>query len=71
MEADQSRVEGVFRHTSDQRTGTQMLTAIIVTVVIVGALGYGLRASRDGLISRRPYNNRYNDAAAAREDYLG
>jgi hypothetical protein len=48
-----------------------MLTAIIVTSVIIGALGYALRAGRDGLISRRPYNNRYNDAAAAREDYLG
>jgi hypothetical protein len=48
-----------------------MLIAIIVTILIAGALGYGMRSSRDGLISRRPYNNRYNDASAAREDYLG
>ena len=48
-----------------------MLSGIIVTILITGALGYGLRSSRDGLISRRPYNNRYNDASAAREDHLG
>jgi len=47
-----------------------MLSAII-TLVIVAALGYGLRAERSGnLIVRRPYNNRYNDAAGAREDNL-
>jgi hypothetical protein len=47
-----------------------MLTAIIVTLIIVGALGYALRAGGGGLISRRPYNNRYNDASGAREDHF-
>lgn len=47
-----------------------MFTAILVTVLIVAALAYGLRGSRDdGLIGRRPYNNRYSDAAGAREDH--
>lgn len=46
-----------------------MLTAIIVTLIIVAALGYALRAGGGELISRRPYNNRYNDASGAREDH--
>ncbi len=46
-----------------------MLTSIIVTTLVVGALGYGLRSGRRGkLIIRRPYNNRYSDASGARED---
>jgi hypothetical protein len=49
-----------------------MLASIFVTLTIVAALGFGLRSERGGeLISRRPYNNRYNDASGAREDYLG
>jgi hypothetical protein len=49
-----------------------MLTAIAITLTITAALGYALRAERDGqLIVHRPYNNRYNDAAGAREDHLG
>jgi hypothetical protein len=51
-----------------------MLTSIIVTLVVVAALGYGLRSGRRGrgqLIVRRPYNNRHNDASGAREDHLG
>jgi uncharacterized membrane protein len=49
-----------------------MLTSIIVTLIIVATLGYALRAGRTGeSIVRRPYNNRYNDAAGAREDHLG
>ncbi len=49
-----------------------MLSAIIVTLLIVATLGYALRPGRAGkLIVRRPYNNRYNDAAGAREDHLG
>ncbi len=47
-----------------------MLTAIIVTLIIAGALGYASRAGGGQLISRRPYNNRHNDASAAREDHL-
>jgi len=46
-----------------------MLTATIVTIVIAGALGYAQRGGRKGgIILRRPYNNRYNDASGARED---
>jgi hypothetical protein len=47
-----------------------MLTGIIVTFIIAGALGGAMRAGGGGLISRRPYNNRYNDASGAREDHL-
>jgi hypothetical protein len=49
-----------------------MLTAIIVTLIVVAALGYALRAGSDeSAILRRPYNNRYNDAAGARDDHFG
>ena len=49
-----------------------MLSSIIVTLVIVGGLGFALRSGRKGeMIVRRPYNNRYNDASGAREDHLG
>jgi len=50
-----------------------MLIGIIVTLIITSGLGYALRTDggRGGLIARRPYNNRYNDAAGAREDHLG
>ncbi len=45
-----------------------MITAIIVTVVIAGALGYALRPGRHGeLIVKRPYNNRHSDASGARD----
>jgi hypothetical protein len=47
-----------------------MFTGIIVSLIIAGALGYASRAGGDQLISRRPYNNRYNDASGAREDHL-
>lgn len=48
-----------------------MLTSIVVTLLIVSALGYALGAERaGGLIVHRPYNNRYSDAAGAREDHL-
>jgi hypothetical protein len=49
-----------------------MLTAILITLIVVAALGYALRTgTRQDTILRRPYNNRYNDAAGAREDHLG
>jgi hypothetical protein len=49
-----------------------MLSSIFVTLVIVAGIGYALRSERGGeLISRRPYNNRYNDASGAREDHVG
>lgn len=47
-----------------------MLTALLITMLIVAALAYGLRAEREGeMIPRHPYNNRYSDAPAAREDH--
>jgi hypothetical protein len=50
---------------------TAMLTAITVTLIITAALGSALGLGRDGgLIVRRPYNNRYNDASGARDDEL-
>lgn len=46
-----------------------MLASIIVTLLIVTVLAYALWSSRtDELIVHRPYNNRYNDAAGARDD---
>jgi hypothetical protein len=46
-----------------------MLTSIIVTGIVAGALGYALRQGQHGdIISSRPYNNRYSDATGARED---
>ena len=48
-----------------------MLTALIITLIVVAALGFGLGADRDAaMIFRHPYNNRYNDASAAREDHI-
>ena len=49
---------------------TSMLSAITVTLVISGSLLYSLRGRSSGLIARRPYNNRYNAAAAARDGRL-
>jgi len=51
------------------RKDQAMFTAIIVTLLITFALALGQRAGRDGLIGRRPYSNRYNDASGAREEY--
>jgi hypothetical protein len=48
-----------------------MLTAILITVLIISALTYASSSGqRGGLILRRPYNNPYSDATAAREDHL-
>jgi hypothetical protein len=45
-----------------------MLTSIIVTAVIAGALGYALRPGRHGeMIVHRPYNDRHSDASGARD----
>ena len=58
-------------HPADNNRTMQMLTAIIITIVIAAALGYAQRGGRDGgIIIRRPYNNRYNDASGAREDTI-
>jgi hypothetical protein len=49
-----------------------MLIAILTTLIVVAGLGYALRTGKgQDTILRRPYNNRYNDAAGAREDHLG
>jgi len=48
------------------------MTAIIIALTIVVALGYALRSGRHGAtITDHPYNNRYNDASGAREDHVG
>jgi hypothetical protein len=60
----------VERHAHSHGRGKQMFTAIIVTLIIAGALGFASRSGGGQLISRRPYNNRYNDASGAREDHL-
>ena len=49
-----------------------MLFATITTVILTAGLAYALRGGSDAAgIVRRPYNNRYNDAAGAREDSAG
>jgi hypothetical protein len=49
-----------------------MLTAILITLIVVAALGYALGSGRgENTILRRPYANRYNDASGARRDHLG
>jgi hypothetical protein len=50
-----------------------MLSAIIVTAVIVTAFAHQLRSPgrKDSLIVHRPYNNHYDAATGAREDHLG
>jgi hypothetical protein len=45
-----------------------MLTAILITLIVTVSLAYALRSPSS--IARRPYNNRYSDAAGAREDNL-
>ncbi len=45
-----------------------MLSAIVITAVIVVALGHAMRPAQSGdIILRRPYNNRHNDASGARD----
>lgn len=49
-----------------------MLTSILVTALIAGSLAVAMRSPKDGeLIVRRPYENRYSDATAARQSRLG
>lgn len=49
-----------------------MLTAILITLLVVAALGYALSTGNsEPTILRRPYRNRYSDATAARDDHLG
>lgn len=61
--------EGEGRETI-QSIGGQPI-ALIITLIIAGALSFALRAGRRGeSIVHRPYNNRYNDASGAREETL-
>jgi hypothetical protein len=46
--------------------------SLLIALAIALGLGLAARTPRGyGLISRHAYNNRYNDAAAAREDHVG
>ena len=47
-----------------------MLTAFLITALIIASLALGLHSERRGrMIPHHPYNNRYNDASGAREDH--
>jgi hypothetical protein len=49
-----------------------VLVSIIVTILLVLFLAFALRSPQEEqLIARRPYNNLYNDATAARQNWLG
>jgi hypothetical protein len=49
-----------------------LLASIIIAFLLTCGLANAMRAGRTGeSILRRPYNNLYNDAAGAREDWLG
>jgi hypothetical protein len=49
-----------------------LLASIFIAALLTYALGGAMGAGRTGnSIARRPYNNRYNDATAARQDWLG
>ena len=46
-----------------------MLTQLLIfTFIMFAPAGAVAAQRRQGLISRRPYNNRYNDATGARDD---
>ena len=46
--------------------------SLLIAVFIAVGLGAAARAARGyGLISNHAYNNRYNDASAARDDRVG
>jgi len=49
-----------------------LLASIFIAVLLTCGLGSAMRAGRTGnSIPRRPYNNLYNDATGARQDWLG
>jgi hypothetical protein len=49
-----------------------VLVSILVTILVILFLAFALRSPKEEqLITRRPYNNLYNDATAARRDWLG
>lgn len=46
-----------------------MLTAILISLIIVAVFGYAQRSGRHGqTILRHPYNNVYTDAPGARDE---
>jgi hypothetical protein len=60
------RCEGGVNH----RIEVPMLASIIVALVILAALANAFRGGHRGdLITSRPYNNRYNAASGARDQY--
>jgi hypothetical protein len=54
----------------DDRKEDLMLTVIFIVVLVGAAFAAAGRGRIGQPIHRHPYNNRYNDAAAAREDHL-
>jgi hypothetical protein len=49
-----------------------LLASIIIALLLTWALTNAMRRGRtDESILRHPYNNLYNDATGAREDWLG
>jgi hypothetical protein len=56
----------------DQEKEIALLASIIIALLFACGLANAMRAGRTGKsILRRPYNNLYNDAAGAREDWQG
>jgi hypothetical protein len=54
------------------RTEAPMFIAIVITLLLLAMFAHVITPiGSDSLIVRRPYNNRYSDAAGAREDHLG
>jgi hypothetical protein len=54
-----------------ERLTKGMFISAFVTLIIVLALGISQRSTRrGGLIAEHRYNNRYNDATAARQEHL-
>jgi hypothetical protein len=47
-----------------------MLTVIFIVVLVAAAFAARGRGRLGEPIRRHPYNNRYNDATAAREDHV-
>jgi hypothetical protein len=69
-EANEPLLEWVMSEESEpDNDRTTMFFAIIVTFIITAALGHALGGGlRGGAIVRRPYSNRYNAAAGARNE---
>jgi hypothetical protein len=46
-----------------------MFTFLLILTIILLTLASATRGSGSSLIAHRPYNNRYSDATAARDDW--